>query len=187
MKLAFIVGHNARAQGAVRQDTGETEYSWNGRLAAMIQEEAVRDFPGIEVGVFRRNPNARGYSAEIREVYARTDAWGADATVEGHFNSHSTTSATGSEVLSSGSRQSMAFCEAIQDETLAVLGLKDRGAKIVRKGRGGLSLITGRAPAALTEPFFGSSPKGLAATDEDTEMRALARAILRAAQRVFVE
>jgi len=185
MKLAFVVGHNAHAQGAVRKDTGETEYSWNSRLAEMIKAEA-RDFPKIEVAVFKRNPTGRGYAAEIRDVYARTDAWGADATVEGHFNSHSTASATGAEVLSSGSRMSLKFCEAIQEETLAVLGLKDRGTKVVRTGRGAMSLITGKAPAALTEPFFGSSPIGLAATDEDKEMRALARAILRATQRVFL-
>jgi hypothetical protein len=37
MKLAIVFGHNARAQGAVRPDTAETEFAWNSLLACMIQ------------------------------------------------------------------------------------------------------------------------------------------------------
>jgi hypothetical protein len=37
MKLAIVVGHNsASPSGAVRQDTGESEFVWNGRLARRI-------------------------------------------------------------------------------------------------------------------------------------------------------
>lgn len=184
MKLAIVVGHNARAPGAVRRDTGETEFHWNSGLAEMIEAAAKDGYPEIDVKTFFRTAGS-GYRAEIRRVYAETDAWGADATCELHFNSHHNSSATGTETLSSGSSASLRFCEALQDEMLKALGLKDRGEKIVRTGRGSYSLICGRAPAALIEPFFGSSPKGLAATDEDHEKRALARAILVAAQRAF--
>ena len=184
MKLAIVVGHNARAQGAVRADTGETEFAWNSRLAAMIEEQAA-EYPGIEVKTFFRNPALRSYRAEIRDVYARTDAWGASATNELHFNSHHNPNATGTETLSSGSVMSLRYAEALQDEMLDALGLRDRGEKIVRTGRGSTSLISGRAPAALIEPFFGSSPKGQAATDEPEEMRALAHAVLRATAAVF--
>ncbi len=184
MKLAIVVGHNARAQGAVRPDTGETEFAWNSRLAKMIEQEA-RDFPGVSVGLFYRTAGL-GYGREIKKVYGETDRWRADATCELHFNSHHNPNATGTETLSSGTRVSLRYAEALQDEMLAALGLKDRGEKIVRKGRGSASLISGRAPAALIEPFFGSSPAGQAATDEDHEMRALARAILKATHSVFV-
>lgn len=181
IKLAIVVGHNERQQGAVRADTGETEFSWNTRLAEFIADLAER-MPGVEVQVFHRQYMG-SYSRELKEVYARVDAWGAHFSIELHFNSHSTESATGTEVLSSGSKGSLRLCHALQDEMLDALGLKDRGTKVVRTGRGSLSLIVGRAPAALIEPFFGSSPKGLAATDSDDEMQELSRAILRGVTR----
>lgn len=69
---------------------------------------------------------------------------------------------------------------------LAALGLKDRREKVVRTGHGAASLVNGIAPTALIEPFFGSSAKGQAATDEPREMQALARAILVATQDAFL-
>lgn len=184
-KLAIVVGHNSQSQGAVRQDTGETEFSWNSRLAKMI-EDLAPNYAGLTVKTFFRTPGL-GYSREIKDVYRRTDEWGADVTNELHFNSHHKASATGTETLSSGSRMSLKYCEALQDEMLAALDLRDRGKKIVRTGRGSASLISGRAPAALIEPFFGSSPKGLAATDEDHEMRDLAHAVLKATHDTFCD
>lgn len=183
MKLAIVVGHNARSQGAVRKDTGETEFEWNSDLSQMICDEAETFFPDIVVKVFFRKPGG-GYRKEIERVYREVDAWGANFSIELHFNSHGSSSATGSEVLSSGSPKSLALAGAMQAEFLRLMGLKDRGVKVVTKGRGGASLISGRAPAILTEPFFGSSPKGLAATDERHEKRALARATLRAVAKV---
>lgn len=185
MKLAIVIGHNWKSQGAVRKDTGETEYKWNSRLAEMIVNEAAV-YPSIEVKVFKRTPGG-GYRREIHRVYDETDDWNADATVELHFNSHHNPDATGTETLTSGTRLSLRFAEAVQENMLDALGLKDRGEKIVRSGRGSASLIAGRAPAILTEPFFGSSPKGLKATDESHEMRSLAVAILDATQSVFVD
>ncbi len=185
MKLAIVVGHNVRAQGAVRADTGETEYSWNGRLADIIEARSVR-IPQIEVRTFFRE-DLRSYRKELHDVYGRTDRWGADATCELHFNGAATQSATGTETLTSGSARSIRFAQAVQDKMLDALGLRDRGLKTVsREGRGGRSLHTGRAPAILVEPFFGSSPKGLAATDEAHEMVRLADAILRGAETAFL-
>lgn len=184
MKLAIVVGHNARDQGAVRRDTGETEFSWNSRLAEIIESRADR-FPQVTVRTFFRE-DVRSYRRELREVYRKTDEWRADAVAELHFNSHNTESATGTETLTSGSIGSVAFAELVQEEILDALGLRDRGLKYVtREGRGGRSLFSGRAPAILVEPFFGSSPKGLAATDEAHEMIDLADAILRAASKAF--
>lgn len=183
-KLAVVVGHNSRSQGTIRQDTGETEYSWNSRLAEMIKELSL-EYPGLKVRIFFRNGTFRSVTQEIKDVYRRTDEWRADATVELHFNSHDNPNATGTETLTSGTRLSLRYAEALQDEMLDALNLRDRGEKIVRSGRGSTSLISGRAPAALIEPFFGSSSKGLAATDEAREMKALARAVLKATHDVF--
>ena len=185
-RLAVVVGHNVRSQGAVRPDTGETEFAWNSRLAAMIEQLAPH-YAGLTTRVFFRDPTAGGYRSEIKDVYRRTDKWDADATVELHFNSHHNPSATGTETLSSGSRMSLKYADALQVEMLDAFGLRDRGVKIVRTGRGSASLIAGRAPATLIEPFFGSSPRGQAASDDPDEMRALAHAVLRATHRVFCD
>src|SRR6056297_3518155 len=97
--LGIIVGHNARSQGAVRRDTGESEFSYFNRMAEYMSE--IGENFGLCVRVFNRRPI--GYSAEIREVYSQTDEWGAHATIELHFNAAGNPSATGTETLSSGS------------------------------------------------------------------------------------
>lgn len=183
MKLAVVIGHNSRAQGAVRGDTGETEYVWNGRLAQLMERDAA-EF-GIEMRVFRRTAGG-GYRTEIRRVYDEVDRWGADASMELHFNGAASPAATGIETLSSGTALSLRFATAVQDEMIVALGLRDRGVKTVGGNeRGGASLISGAAPAILVEPFFGSSLKGQEATDELHEQEALARAYLRGAARAF--
>ncbi|MGH1577722.1 N-acetylmuramoyl-L-alanine amidase [Planktotalea sp.] len=177
-RLAIVVGHNSVKQGAVRKDTGETEFVWNSDLAKMIEEEA-QDYPELEIKTFFRLPGL-GYTREIRRVYEETDRWGANATVELHFNSSASRNATGTETLTSGTPASMALAIAVNQEMVAALGLKDRGVKTrSASDRGGASLMSGRAPAALIEPFFGSSEEGLKATDSSQEKRALAEAIVR--------
>lgn len=181
MKLAIVVGHNSVSQGAVRGDTGETEYIWNGRLARRIQRIAP-EF-GIEAKVFLRQPMG-SYSREIDLVYEQTDEWGADATVELHFNSFDGP-ASGTETLSSGTARSLRLAEAVQREMVLALGLSDRGIKTRSSGRGAKSLISGRAPAILIEPFFGSSSAGQSATDEEREQIRLAYAVARGAADAF--
>lgn len=179
MKLAVIIGHNSQQQGAVRGDTGESEYVWNGRLA-QIMERLAPEF-SIDLRTFRR-VSGGGYRTEIRRVYSEVDNWRADASIELHFNGSSNPSATGIETLSSGTALSLRLAQAVQDEMIIALGLRDRGVKTVGgSDRGGASLIAGVAPAILVEPFFGSSAKGQQATDEGREQEALARAYLRGA------
>ncbi len=184
IRLAIVVGHNSVAQGAVRPDTGETEYSYNGRLADMVRLIAAeRD--DIVVNVFRRSKSSRGYTHEIKEVYRRTDEWGATCTCELHFNSHHKATATGTETLTSGTRLSVRYAKALQEGMLEAFGLRDRGVKTVRSGRGAASLISGRAPAALIEPFFGTSSADQIASDEVEEMMVLAQTIIDATVAVF--
>lgn len=177
-KLAVVVGHNSRSQGAVRQDNGESEFVYHSRMAAYMAEVAHEY--DLDVKVFFRKAG-RGYSREIREVYAETDRWGADATVELHFNAAGDPRASGTETLSSGSSKSVELAQSVQMELVEELGLRDRGVKVRNsrtKGRGYLSLVSGRAPAILTEPFFATSSKGLAASDTSLEQQRIAEAIL---------
>lgn len=179
MKLAIVVGHNSVSQGAVRKDTGESEFVWNGQLARRIERLAPKY--DVTVRTFKRIAGG-GYSREIRRVYDQVDGWGADASVELHFNSAASDAASGTETLTSGTPLSMQLATSINEEMCISLNLRDRGVKTRSSGdRGYKSLIAGKAPAALIEPFFGSSKKGLAATDEEHEQEALADAILRGA------
>ncbi len=176
MKLAIVVGHNSQSQGAVRSDTGESEYVWNGRLAQRLHE--LGEDYGLDVKVFHRTP-VGSYTREIEAVYDDVDDWNASASIELHFNG-SASDASGTETLTSGTALSMMLAEDVQREMVISLGLRDRGI-ITRRdsGRGYKSLVSGRSPAILIEPFFGSSGKGTAATDSKEERESLANAILR--------
>lgn len=178
MRIAIVVGHNAVAQGARRVTSGLTEYTWNGRLAEVIEARAA---PG-EVRVFRRAANPGGYRAELGAVYAAVDEWGADVSAELHFNAGGV-GATGTETWYA-SAAGAAVARRLQAAMVAVLGLRDRG--IRRAGaeagpgidgtRGYLSLVSGRAPSVLIETHFGSSAGDIAAVD--TAGLSLADAIL---------
>lgn len=153
MKIAIVVGHNIRARGAVSVD-GTSEFVWNSDLAEMIREH---DLNAVRVFTRRRGG---GYSAEIDRVYSEVDAWGADVSAELHFNGSSSANACGVLTLSSGSKGSLALAEQVHAKCLAVMERPDRGVEVRgRHDRGGRSLWQGRAPAIMTEPFFGSNPE----------------------------
>ena len=159
-KIALVIGHNARSQGAVRVTDGRSEYDWMTDLANQVSTQEPALFR-----VFRR-PASVGYSTEIRRAYAEVDAWGADASIELHFNSAAARFATGTETLTSGTTGSLRLAKLIQPVMVNALGLRDRGLVTRRRGdRGGESLWQGRAPAVLIEPYFGSNPADCAAAD----------------------
>ena len=177
MKLAIIVGHNARAQGAVRVTDGVSEYVWNGRLAELI---AAHD-PG-NVRIFRRTPGG-GYSREIDRVYAEVDAWGASFSVECHFNGAADPRAQGCLTLSSGTKGSLALAQAVHGRMLAVMGGQDDGIDVRgRHERGGRSLWQGKSPCIMTEPYFGSNAAECLRADQ--HMDELAEAIYRGVRAV---
>ena len=150
MKIAIVVGHNSRRMGAYSPHLKGSEFPFNSEASELIE-------PGPHtVKTFFRDPSVRGYYSEILDCYGRCDDWGAEATVELHFNS-ATPTAHGTETLSSGSTGSMELARVFQATMIEGLGLRDRGIKVRRSGRGSLSLLAGQAPAILTEPFFGSN------------------------------
>lgn len=154
MKIAIVIGHNSRAQGATRITDGKSEYVWNGHLAELIQSIDPKS-----VRVFRRVYGG-GYSREIDRVYGEVDAWGADCSIELHFNGSPDPKAEGCLTLSSGTSGSIDLAEKVQANMLAVMENQDDGIQIRRRGdRGGRSLWAGRAPAILIEPYFGGNAR----------------------------
>lgn len=173
-RIVIIVGHNARAQGATRVLDGRTEWDWNGKLAHMI-----RDHDPANVSILLRQGGG-GYSREIDRVYAEADRLGAACTVELHFNGSSSPQANGGLTLSSGTSGSLALAAEVRARAAKALGNRDRGIKTVRRtDRGGRSLWQGRAPAILTEPYFGSNAGECVAAD--LHMDELAEAVFRGA------
>ena len=172
MKIAIVIGHNAKSQGAVRVTDGVTEFAWNSHLAELIATHA----PG-SIKVFQR-VSGGGYSAEIDRVYAETDKWGADCVVELHFNASGTAGVAGCETLTSGTKSSVKLAVALQEQMVKALKNRDRGIKpVMRTDRGGRSLWQGKAPAALIEPYFGSSREEC--INADLNKDALAEAVYR--------
>jgi len=163
MKLAIVVGHNAVAKGArAKAPISTDEYTYNN----LIADEMVRLATGALTAKKFLREKSSGYSAEIDAAYAQVDQYGADLSLELHFNAAGAT-ATGTETLSSGSRGSLALAKAVQDSMLEQLELRNRGVKILgRTDRGGRSLHVGRAPAILVEPFFGSNTRDCRAADK---------------------
>lgn len=178
-KFALIVGHNSLKQGAVRSDTNESEFTFNSRVAKYAEEYAKDRYPQLTVRTFFRTAGL-GYSREIRMVYDETDRWGADLTNELHFNSHAG-AGRGCETLTSGTASSFKFAQITQNLLVARFDLKDRGIVTRKTGRGSASLIAGRAPAILSEPFFGSHKDNQAMFDEHDEEVALAQCYIDAA------
>lgn len=174
-KIAIIIGHNSKAPGAVRVSDGKPEYVWNSALAARIRAIATAEGRGADVRVFLRQPGL-AYTREIDSCYAEVNAWGADVALEFHFNSAAASSATGTEMLyAEGSTAGKALATRLQAAAVAALGLKDRGLKpLARTARGGRSVWAARAPAVMTEWYFGSNRADCAAADANFERLACA-------------
>lgn len=151
-KIALIIGHNPLAQGAVRVTDRVTEFVFFKKLADELTALAPDQYV-----VLQRSPEG-GYAKEIDRVYSEANALRVSGTVELHFNSSISSSASGTEVLTSGTRNSMILCNLLQDHMTIALKLKSRGVKqVTKQQRGGRSLWVGNSPAALIEPFFGSN------------------------------
>lgn len=183
MKLGVVVGHTKNKPGAFSETMNVHEYKWNSDLGKKIEPHANAN---LEIKTFFRDGHG------IAGAYREADQWGADLTVELHFNSSDNVTATGTGVLYfPGSARGRRWAGLLRDQIGQVLGLPDwpRGTGGVVtpfqasgvQERGKASLGAGRAPAALIEPFFGSNPNDCAVAS--AEKGALARAIAAAAGR----
>ena len=88
----------------------------------------------------------------------KTDLWDAEATIELHYNAASP-AATGTETLRCNTQGGRLLAERVHPVMVRAFGLRDRGIKIRKRmhERGYYSLMSGRAPAILLEPGFGTN------------------------------
>ena len=155
-KLAIVVGHTRERPGALGgPPIGTFEYPWNTELAAQMSAAAAT-LP-IQVRTFFRD------GVGVAGAYGEAQTWGADASLELHFNSFSSPSATGTETIVGNQRGAKEFGEQVQRAMLDVLGLRSRGVKKPVDGRGAQNVGVLSKPSILLEPFFGSNPGDAAA------------------------
>ena len=184
MKLAIIVGHTEADEGALSVPMNVQEYTWNKDLADRILAVDSE----VERKMFLRD------HVGISGAYRASDDWGADLSVELHFNSADSKSATGSAVLYfPGSKKGKRFAGHIFEGMSGALGLRDwpkgTGGVVTpfqasgKAQRGLTSLRAGRAPATLLEPFFGSNPEDCATAQANKS--AYATSVVRAAEQFF--
>lgn len=158
MRLGIIVGHNQRQKGANGIDPINTsEFVYNNEVAEIMKVNS-RSF-GLKSKIFNRKYRG-SYKAEIAEVYGKSDDWGAEVTIELHFNAFNRTT-RGTETLCYESEGSLKTANGIQRELIELFNRDrstDRGIKTYRNlTRGRYSLVAGSAPAVLVEPFFGDN------------------------------
>ena len=154
-RIALVVGHNLERQGS-KNTLGQTEYTFN----SWVAYEMMNLYKDSPMSVFFRLTGLP-FNKEIRSVYSQVDEWGADISIELHFNSFHIPEVKGTEVLSSGSEKSMQLAECFMDEIFKqyrTTAQEYRGVKIpTKKEAGWKNLHVGKAPAIILEPFFGSN------------------------------
>ena len=154
-KLAIIVGHTQRSQGATNY-LGESEYTFNSRIAKMMTEYIYGkyDIKNIRVKVFYRDVIGRsGVAALVKD-------WRADLSMELHFNSFKK-KAYGCEILTlAHDTDSIEVADKITDEIAEKFCLRERhddGVKELSDGDRGyynLKLLESLPLVMLIEPCF---------------------------------
>lgn len=158
-KLALIVGHDKKSQGAASHKVlNRSEYAYNREIAAIAQKYAskkchvyviLRDYIGIE-GAYEK---AKGY--------------GVDACIELHFNAYDG-SVEGTEILYHDDRDKdpeleKRFAEQVLDKMYEVFdrgrsGKRGKKEPQTRNERGWYNVSRVQAfPCVLVEPFFGDN------------------------------
>lgn len=170
-KIALIVGHTKKSQGAVNFK-GETEFSFNTRIAEKIKKIFEDKYPEKELKLFFRDEGY--YSTAVVAVGKAVGKWGASISMELHFNSFKQI-AYGCEILVwDGAEEldkTVMLADVITDRISKKFNLKERnvykykdgkigdGVKVLpSKDRGALNIKAcndaGVKYAMLIEPCF---------------------------------
>ena len=174
MKVALIIGHNEKSQGASNKANNVSEFEFNEPLAFSVAQN-LND-RGIEALVVYRD-------CSYKELPDKVNRTGADIAVSLHCNAFNG-GAHGTEALYyKGSVKGRKLAQAIQDKVVKCLQLPDRGVKAkqtAHKGkagdRGGILLKRTSMPCVIVEPFFIDSDKSLLLAVEKFEELSIAYA-----------
>lgn len=162
--MAFIVGHNQKAQGAVNY-LGESEWVFNQRVAKKasmrLAEKGVRS-----AVVFR--PAGFGYNAQVAGVKKQVGVLGSLFAFELHFNGSENPAAGGCEVLvrKTDSKMDDMVGDFITDQLNEKFAIKERGndgLQVVAEGHNGYGMLHALwevgCLAVIVEPCFALNRK----------------------------
>lgn len=152
MKIAIVIGHSERNQGAVNDTYNVSEYAFNKPLAFMI---------GTILANAGHTPIVVYRDSTYSKLPIDVNKTGASLAISLHCNAFND-DPHGSEVLYyTKSTKGKALAGSIQAEVVKCLGLKDRGLRpcdydyIGKAGdRGGYLLKYTNMPCVVVEPFF---------------------------------
>jgi len=144
-KAAIIVGHSPQDGGAYNKNIKINEFEYNNRVAKFIKAFAK----DVEIEIVYREATYSGLPSLV-------NATNSDLNISLHCNAYDTT-ASGFEILSSGSKKSLEFAKLFETnvyydifDSIPLRGIKIRAAN----QRGGRILHKTKAPCILVEPFF---------------------------------
>ena len=142
-KIALVIGHSERSQGAVNQSSGLTEWRFNDMLAAAV--EVIVD----TLDVFRI------YRNSYQDLPLKINLLNPDYIISLHCNAFNQL-ASGTETLFyHRSETGKTMAEIVNRNVVAALGLPNRGVKPkTSEDRGGYLLRYTNAPCVIAEPFF---------------------------------
>ena len=166
MKVALIVGHSEKSQGAVNKKSGVTEFEINSRLANQVYLKLA--VLGIDCEVVWRT----GSYSELPSQVNKTNA---DIAISMHCNAFNT-KASGCEVLYwNTSKKGRELASDLQYRLVDVLGNEDRGIKPKYDGdRGAKILKETSMPCALMEPVFIDNDDDFALLDSNIRFVSMA-------------
>jgi N-acetylmuramoyl-L-alanine amidase len=157
-RVAIVVGHNQKAQGAVNY-LGETEFSFNSRIAQKVRSQVENlGYPGAVAVLVR--PEVPSYTQQVKSIVGQ--ARGFDYAVELHFNS-AAGPASGCEVLVAPTRttEDEAIADEITDHLSERMDIRERGRDgvvVVQQGHGGFGMMDALSRqgvvSVLVEPCF---------------------------------
>ena len=154
MKVLLIIGHNPKSKGAYNSQLKLSEFDF---WYDYVESQVLRwhQESGHELTIITR-PAGKGYHAEMRHVHDFGSKWGADCSVEFHWNGFHNKSVHGHETLYyRGSIKGKKIASQMDKQFDKYLDNNDRNLKPVGGvENGAYGLFVGRYPSILTEPFF---------------------------------
>jgi len=147
MKVALVVGHSQKSQGARNATYGVSEFEFNRKLAHDIEREWSEHNMSDEIVVVYRET----YEALPHQI----NALGVDLVVSLHANAFDTKTRGCEMLYYHASKPGKIVATIFQERIFGVLQTIDRGVKPKHsEDRGGYLLRTTHAPCIICEPFF---------------------------------
>jgi len=143
-RVALVIGHSEKSQGASNKTTGLTEWVFNESLA----NDIIKCISNIDIIKVYRETTYGALPSEINKLNP-------DLVISMHCNAFNQ-KASGTETLYYySSVKGKEYAEVFNKHVVKALGLPDRGCRPrTSENRGGHILKNTKAPCLIIEPFF---------------------------------